>query len=405
VVGPPGRPGGAWSGGRFKGQQSVIAQNLRSIIVVPLVTKGIVIGAVYVDNPFRAAIFEEKDKEFLQAIADLATIAIDNARQYERSEFLLDGFVQACINAIEQGDPATAGHSVRVEKPTTGIAHAVSEIAVGKYRDVRLTEDQFTELRYACLLHDFGRLAVREYIQIKTKKLIPGKLELIQARFEAMQWSAQAKYANEKLEAMRNGKGSSQRLEDIDRRLGQEIEQLHMWMAAIVQANEPSVLPEDTASILEQLSKQTYHDLSGTPHPMLDPQEFRILSIRKGVLDPQERLEMESHVTHSFEFVNTIPWPLSMRRVPEIVLAHHEKLDGSGYARGLAGDQIPLQTRMLTIADIYDALTARDRPYKRAVPTATVLDILTFEAGEGKLDADPLDVFITKRVYEVTATR
>jgi HD-GYP domain-containing protein (c-di-GMP phosphodiesterase class II) len=138
---------------------------------------------------------------------------------------------------------------------------------------------------------------------------------------------------------------------------------------------------------------------------MLDPQEFRFLSIRKGTLDPQERLEMESHVTHSFHFLSKIPWTPMMRGVPEIAYGHHEKLDGTGYPRGLAGDQIPIQARMMTISDIYDALTAQDRPYKRAVPTDKALDILKNEAGEGKLDADLLDVFIAKRVYDVAAPR
>jgi HD-GYP domain-containing protein (c-di-GMP phosphodiesterase class II) len=135
---------------------------------------------------------------------------------------------------------------------------------------------------------------------------------------------------------------------------------------------------------------------------MLDPQEFRFLSIRKGTLDPQERLEMESHVTHSFHFLSKIPWTPLMRGVPEIAYGHHEKLDGTGYPRGLSGDAIPIQARMMTISDIYDALTAQDRPYKRAVPVEKALDILKNEAGEGKLDADLLDVFVAKRVYDVT---
>jgi HD-GYP domain-containing protein (c-di-GMP phosphodiesterase class II) len=143
--------------------------------------------------------------------------------------------------------------------------------------------------------------------------------------------------------------------------------------------------------------------MAGKPHPMLDPQEFRFLSIRKGTLDPQERLEMESHVTHSFHFLSKIPWTPMMRGVPEIAYGHHEKLDGTGYPRGLTGEEIPIQARMMTISDIYDALTAQDRPYKRAVPQAKALDILKGEAAEGKLDADLLDVFIAKRVYEVTA--
>jgi HD-GYP domain-containing protein (c-di-GMP phosphodiesterase class II) len=145
--------------------------------------------------------------------------------------------------------------------------------------------------------------------------------------------------------------------------------------------------------------------MAGGRHPMLDPQEFRFLSIRKGTLDEQERLEMEAHVTHSFHFLSKIPWTPLMRNIPEIAYGHHEKLDGTGYPRGLLEGQIALQSKMMTIADIYDALTAQDRPYKRAVPLDRALDILHSEADAGKLDQDLLDVFTTRRVFELTAVR
>jgi len=228
---------------------------------------------------------------------------------------------------------------------------------------------------------------------------------VIQARFEFVQRSLQVKYATEKLEALRSGTATPASIDEIDRRLETELEQLRDWIQGIVAANEPSVLPEDKASMLEFLSQQTYHDISGAAHPLLDPQEFRFLSISKGTLDPQERLEMESHVTHSFHFLTKIPWTPVMRGIPEIAYGHHEKLDGSGYPRGLTEAQIPLQAKMMTISDIYDALTAQDRPYKRAVPAPKALDILHDEANQGKLDKDLLELFVTKRIYQVTAPR
>ena len=138
---------------------------------------------------------------------------------------------------------------------------------------------------------------------------------------------------------------------------------------------------------------------------MLDPQEFRFLSIRKGTLDEQERLEMESHVTHSFHFLSKIPWTPVMRGIPEIAYAHHEKLDGSGYPRGLTDPEIPIQAKMMTISDIYDALTAQDRPYKRAVPLERALDILHDEALKGQLDKELLEIFAARRIFDLTAVR
>jgi len=342
--------------------------------------------------------FQPDDVEMIESIASQAAVAIDNKSLLDSIQALFDGFVQASVTAIEQRDPSTAGHSGRVEGLTTRLARAVTEIETGKYRDVRLTDDQFTELRYACLLHDFGKVGVREHILIKAKKLVPGQLEVIQARFEFIERSVQVKYASEKLEALRAGKNGSA-LDEIDHRLQEELLQLDQWVGSVVAANEPTVMPEDKASTIEFLAQQTYYDISGKPHPMLEPQEFRFLSIRKGTLDPQERLEMESHVTHSFHFLTKIPWTPIMKGIPEIAYGHHEKLDGSGYPRGLTGEQIPLQARMMTIADIYDALTAQDRPYKRAVPPDTALDILHDEAREGKLDAELLDVFVIQKIY------
>jgi HD-GYP domain-containing protein (c-di-GMP phosphodiesterase class II) len=410
---PPGKPQGG------KGFDAQYGYRTKSMLTVPMRNYNHeVVGAVQLINAKRT--FDDKltvgnvsehvvsflpeDLEMIESIASQAAVALDNKNLLDSIQALFDGFVQASVTAIEQRDPSTAGHSGRVERLTSTLARAVSGIGVGKYADVRLTEDQFKELRYACLLHDFGKVGVREHILIKAKKLMPGQLEVIDARFQFVERSVQVRYAGEKLEVLRAG-GAADRLDEIDRNLEKELEQLDRWMQSIVAANEPSVLPEDKASMLEALARQTYVDMKGNPHPMLDPQEFRFLSIRKGTLDPQERLEMESHVTHSFHFLTKIPWTPVMKGIPEIAYGHHEKLDGSGYPRGLTGEQIPVQARMMTISDIYDALTAQDRPYKHAVPTTTALDILHDEAHEGKLDKDLLDIFVTNKIYETTAVR
>jgi HD-GYP domain-containing protein (c-di-GMP phosphodiesterase class II) len=404
---PPGKPMGGKS---FDAQ---FGYRTKSMLTVPMRDyNNDVVGAVQLINAKRdfetrltndnvateVTSFRTEDVEMIESIASQAAVALDNKTLIDSIQALFDGFVQASVTAIEQRDPSTAGHSGRVESLTTRLARAVTEIATGSYRDVRLSEDQFKELRYACLLHDFGKVGVREHILIKAKKLVPGQLEVIQARFEFIERSVQVKYATEKLEALRAGKNGSA-LEDIERRLQEELAQLEAWAQSVVSANEPTVLPEDKASMIEFLSKQTYTDIGGRPHPMLEPQEFRFLSIRKGTLDPQERLEMESHVTHSFHFLTKIPWTPIMKGIPDIAYGHHEKLDGSGYPRGLKGEQIPLQARMMTISDIFDALTAQDRPYKRAVPPTTALDILYAEAREGKLDTDLLDIFVAHKIY------
>jgi HD-GYP domain-containing protein (c-di-GMP phosphodiesterase class II) len=411
---PPSKPQGG------KGFDAQYGYRTKSMLTVPMRNyNDEVVGAVQLINakrsfetkltvtnvPDEVVSFRQEDLEMVESVASQAAVAIDNKNLLDSIQALFDGFVQASVTAIEQRDPSTAGHSGRVEALTTSLAAAVTKIDVGRYKDVYLSDDQLKELRYACLLHDFGKVGVREDVLRKAKKLMPGQLEVIQSRFEGVERSVQVKYATEKLEAMRRGAAGPEVLAEIDRRLDDELVQLDRWVQGIAAANEPSVLPEDKASMLEFLSQQTYIDMAGKPHPMLDPKEFRFLSIMKGTLDPQERLEMESHVTHSFHFLSKIPWTPMMLGIPEIAYGHHEKLDGTGYPRGLKGEEIPIQARMMTISDIYDALTAQDRPYKAAVPREKALDILRSEAAKGELDADLLDVFIAKRVYEVTAPR
>ena len=171
-------------------------------------------------------------------------------------------------------------------------------------------------------------------------------------------------------------------------------------MHLVLDSNEPTLLTEGSFDDLQKYAEQFYEDLEGREQPYLTDDEVRFLSIRKGSLDEAERLEIESHVTHTYRFLLQIPWTKELQSIPAIAYGHHEKLNGSGYPRKASGDLIPIQTRMMTIADIYDALTAADRPYKRAVPTDRALGILTDETGAGQLDPELFRLFVEGRVFQ-----
>src|SRR6266550_1492197 len=258
---PPGKPVGGKS---FDAQ---FGYRTKSMLTVPMRDyNNDVVGAVQLINAKRrfesrlsldnvdteVVSFQPEDVEMIESIASQAAVAIDNKSLLDSIQALFDGFVQASVTAIEQRDPTTAGHSGRVEGLTARLARAVTEIDTGKYREVRLTEDQFKELRYACLLHDFGKVGVREHILIKAKKLVPGQLEVIQARFEFIERSVEVKYASEKLEALRDGRNGSA-LDQIDERLREELVQLKKWVQSVVAANEPTDMPEEKASMKEIL--------------------------------------------------------------------------------------------------------------------------------------------------------
>jgi hypothetical protein len=169
----------------------------------------------------------------------------------------------------------------------------------------------------------------------------------------------------------------------------------------VIEANEPSILPEDTHSMLEDVHGYDYQNLDGSSGTLIDQEEFLALSVRKGSLTENERKEIESHVVHTLEFLKLIPWTPELSRIPQIAGSHHEKLNGKGYPSGLTADQIPLPSKLMTISDIYDALTASDRPYKPAMPVEKALAILEIEAKAGMLHPEAVAVFIESKAYQI----
>ena len=346
--------------------------------------------------------FDTATADIMRALASQAAVAVENNLLYESIERLFEGFVTAAVTAIEQRDPTTSGHSFRVADLTVELARVVDRIDQGQFRDVRFTSDQLREIRYASLLHDFGKVGVREQVLIKEKKLYPLQIEMIRARFEFVMKGVESEANQRKLEyLLENGRDGYEAFSaQVEAETSEAIQKLQKDFAFIAQSNEPTVLPEGEFQYLQQLATREYVDFRGQKKLMLDPEEARVLSIRKGNLDPAERTEIESHVTHTFNFLKKIPWTRDLSAVADIAYAHHEKLNGRGYPRKLTADHIPIQSRMMTVSDIYDALSASDRPYKRAVPTERALDILRMEMKDGLLDPALVETFIEAKVYE-----
>ncbi|HEY8850226.1 MAG TPA: HD domain-containing phosphohydrolase, partial [Thermoanaerobaculia bacterium] len=340
--------------------------------------------------------------DLMRSLAGQAAVAVENNLLYESIERLFEGFVTAAVTAIEQRDPTTSGHSFRVADLTVEMAKVVDRISAGQYRDVHFTPDQVREIRYASLLHDFGKVGVREQVLVKEKKLYPMQLETIRSRFDFVMKAIESDVNRRKVEyLLKSGReGFEAFSQRVDKEAAEQIAQLQKDFAFVAQSNEPTVLPEGEFNYLQQLASREFFDMRGQKRLLLNPEEARILSIRKGNLDPTERSEIESHVTHTFHFLEKIPWTKDLVGVPNIAYAHHEKLNGRGYPRKLTATEIPIQSRMMTISDIYDALTANDRPYKRAITTDRALDILKMEVGDGFLDPSLVDIFVDAKVYQ-----
>ena len=348
--------------------------------------------------------FSKRTVELVTALAGQAAVSIENSRLYEDIERLFEGFVKAAVLAIEQRDPTTFGHSGRVAEYTVRLAEVVDRAADGPYRLVKFTPEQLKEIRYAGLLHDFGKVGVREQVLVKAKKLYPHQLALIRQRHAFVRRTCERDFWQRRTEFLETHgkKGYEVRRRELDAALEGQLKDLDRFLSIVLEANEPSLLPEASRNDLEGLARRTYADPDGELQPLLSEEEVRYLTIPKGSLDEQERLEIESHVTHTYNFLQRIPWTRELQQIPLIAYGHHEKMDGHGYPRHVTGEAIPIQTRMMTISDIYDALTAQDRPYKRAVPPDRALDILTQEVKAGQLDLELFRLFTDAKVFDVT---
>jgi HD-GYP domain-containing protein (c-di-GMP phosphodiesterase class II) len=346
--------------------------------------------------------YSRRTVELVTALAGQAAVAIENSRLHQEIERLFEGFVQAAVHAIEQRDPTTFGHSGRVANMTVGLAGVVDRAEDGAYRAVSFTREQIKEIRYAGLLHDFGKVGVREQVLVKAKKLYPLQLELIKQRHHFVRRTAEREFWRKRSEFLEthDRKEYEPFLRALEGEHAREIELLDGFLDAVLRANEPTVLPGGRFEALLQLARHTYEDPSGRPHPYLTEEEMRYLTIAKGSLDETERQEIESHVTHTYRFLQQIPWTRELQDIPMIAYGHHEKLDGGGYPRRVTGDAIPIQTRMMTISDIYDALSAADRPYKAAVAPARALDIMAEEVRAGQLDQELFRLFVEGKVFE-----
>jgi len=389
----------------------------RSVLAVPMISaRNAVIGVIQLINKrakgwiqldlpsdFKDGVepFTETPETYIFALASQAGIALENVLLYGEVKALFDGFVNAAVTAIEARDPTTSGHSERVARLTVNLAIAVNETDNGTLREVRFSDDDLIQIQYAGLLHDFGKVGVREHLLVKAKKLYAHERELILQRFQLINRAHKIEGLESKvrylMEASRDQVAAQ--LSEIDRSVAARLAELDDIIQFILAANEPTVLDQGGLERIVEIAGMSWHGADGSSIPYLTYNEASCLQIRRGSLTEQERKEINRHVEYSKEFLSQIKWSRTLRKVPEIAGSHHEKLDGTGYPNGVRGPEIPIEAQMMAISDIYDALTASDRPYKKAIPTEKALDILSTDVKRGQLDADLFDVFVAARVW------
>ncbi len=384
----------------------------RSMLTVPMrPPDGEVLGAIQLINarmnphdtrPLRSAddfdrrvvAFDAEAERLCRALAAQGAVALENARLYAEIEALFEGFVRASVKAIEQRDPTTSGHSERVATLTVALAEVVDRASEGRLAELRFDRDDLRELQYAALLHDFGKVGVREDVLVKAKKLYPEQRARVMSRFDHMRTALRLNLLEQRL---RGPEPESEA--EFEARLAEILAEVDALQALVEQANEPSILSEDCSAGIRSLEHRRFVDGQRREVNLLERDDVESLLISRGSLTETERKAIQEHVVHTSHFLERIPWGRKLTRVPDIAGKHHEYLDGTGYPDGITAEAISVQTRMMTIADIFDALTAADRPYKRAVPLDRALTILEMEVDAGKLDRDLFAAFVGGRVY------
>lgn len=364
--------------------------------------------------------YSDWEQQIIRSLASQAAISIERNHLLESIEELFAGFIKAAVKAIEQRDPSTAGHSERVAQLSLRLSQEVNDVKFGSLAEIHFNDRQLQEIRYAALLHDFGKVSIPEAILQKEKKLYPHQLQQIRDRFAIIQRNWQIECAEAKFAYLFNSPLPHQHrsatpclhcsyAEQLDRELQAKIDRLQHYWELINRINEPKVLSslefqenlDAIARDLEELARYTYRDFEGNLQPLLTPAEIEQLLVPRGTLTPSERLAIESHVIHTYHFLQQIPWTKHLQNVPHIAGSHHEKLDGSGYPHHLTAADIPIPAQIMAIVDIYDALTAHDRPYKPRLSLDRTLGILRQDAAAGKLNAEILAVFEQRRVYSI----
>ena len=395
----------------------------KSMLVVPMIDhRDRVVGVLQLINRKRGASakirtdadsdewvlpYTEREVAIVSSLAGQAAVSIENGQLYQDIENLFAGFIKTAVTAIDRRDPTTSGHSVRVTELTCDVAELIAAQTAGPFAEVHFSEADMKQLRYAGLLHDFGKVGVSEETLIKKNKLPPVLEERVEARFRLIRKTLEADAASAKADVIgeKGRQGAAADLAAIDAEMAEALERLAHYRDAVQDANIPRVLDEEAAEVLEEIARHTFIDPDGREQAYLTPHELHFLQIRRGSLDENERRQIQAHVVHSYDFLLNIPWTEELARIAEIVRGHHEKLDGSGYPDGVTGDQLSLETRIMTVCDIFDALTASDRPYKKAMPVEKALQVLQWEAKDGMLDKDIVELFVQSGVYKKVLER
>lgn len=376
----------------------------KSFLTIPLRNhEGEVIAALQLlnklDDQGQPIEFDDSDQDIAESLASQAAVALTNRRLIDELRTLFDSFTQVIATAIDSKSAHTGAHCRRVPDATLMLAEAASGSQFPGIEGFEMSDEDRYELKTAAWLHDCGKVVTPHHVMEKSTKLetIVDRIHWVTDRFEILRRDLEIDRLKEELAAARQGQTLSQ---DRLAAYQQAEEQLKDDLAFLQGANTGGeFMADQLIARVEALGQQGWTDLAGQRKPLLSAEEIMNLSIRKGTLNAEERQIMEGHMVHTLNMLEQLPFPRHLQRVPEYAGGHHERMDGTGYPRGLTKEEMSIPARIMGIADVFEALTAHERPYKKPMPLSQALTIMGRMVENDHLDPDLYAVFVCKKVY------
>ncbi|MBT3202966.1 MAG: GAF domain-containing protein [Gammaproteobacteria bacterium] len=342
--------------------------------------------------------FNDVDQHLAESLASQAAVALTQKRLLKELQVLFEAFIKMIASAIDDKSPYTGGHCRRIPVLTMMLAEAVNNVQTGPMRKFHITNKDRYELETAAWLHDCGKVVTPEYVMDKSTKLetIYDRIHLIEMRVEVLLRDQEIAYLKACLDAQQQG----HEIDDLTTQYQKNIEEIKADLEFLQQVNVGGeFMTDEYISQTHSIAKRQLIDMSGKTVPLLSEEELVNINIRKGTLNDGERKVINHHIVATINMLESLPFPKHLKNVPEYAGGHHEKMDGTGYPKGLKKEEMSIQTRIMAIADIFEALTASDRPYKKGKKLSECLKIMGFMTKDNHIDADLYDIFISEKVY------
>lgn len=348
--------------------------------------------------------FSPESQAMTLSLASQAAVSITKNRLIQELEDLFDAFIRTIATAIDEKSPYTGGHIKRVANIALMIAEKINEKKDGPYASTLFTSDELNELRIAAWMHDIGKITTPEYIVDKATKLETkyDRINEIRTRFEIRKREVEINFLKKKMELMQKmgeAVSLSQHISQCEAEYMQELKRIEDDLEFISTANiGGEFMAADKIKRVRLIASNTWQN-NGEPTPLLTEEEIYNLTIEKGTMTKEEREIIQNHVRLTEAMLTQLPFPKKLKNVPKYASAHHEKLDGTGYHKGLKGEDMPLQARIIAFADIFEALSAADRPYKRGKTASEVQKIMGFMVKDRHLDKDIHELFFNEGLF------